>query len=87
MREMLGIEGKSVEKVRKMKPFATDSKEDIQKMFESGLSSLINRLALGISSLHAENTSVKLKKEIQSIADQLLKSEIIFKEQRKKIFL
>ena len=69
MREMLGIKGKSIEEVHKMKPFVNDSAEDIQKMFRSGLSSLINRLALGIFSLHAGNTSVKLKNEIQSIAD------------------
>ena len=54
-------------------------------MFGSGLSSLINRLALGIYSLHAGNTSVKLKNEIQSIADQLLEAKLISKAQRKKI--
>ena len=85
IRDMLGIEGKSVEEVRTMKPFVLDSKEDIQKMFGTGLSSLINKLSLGIASFQAGNTSVKLKKEIQTIAVFLLKAELISKEQRKKI--
>ena len=68
-----------------MKWFTDDLKEDIGKMFGSGLTSLINRLYLGISSFRAGNTSVKLKKEIQTIAELLLKSQIISREQRKKI--
>ena len=82
---MLGIEEKIAKEVQQIEWFADDSKEDIQKMFGSGLNSLINRLYLGISSLHAGNTSAKLKKEIQTISDLLLKSEIISREQRKKI--
>ena len=80
MRDMLGIEGKTAEEVQQVEWFADDSKEDIQKV----LNSLINKLYLGISSLHAVNTSAKLKKKIQTFADHLLKSEIISREQRKK---
>ena len=50
-----------------------------------GLNSLINRLSLGISSIYAGNTSLKLRKEIQSIADILFQNNILSKEQRKKI--
>ena len=77
IRDMLGIEGKTAKEVQQMEWFADDSKEDIQKMFGLGLNSLINRLYLGIASLHAGNFSAKLKKEIQTIADHLLKSEFI----------
>ena len=75
-----------------MAPFADDSEEDIKKkMIGMGLVAsgsplrLINRLSLGISSIFARNTSVKLRKEIQSIAGILFQNNIISKEQRKKI--
>ena len=44
-------------------------------MFGTGLNSLINRLSLGIYSINAGNTSAKLKKEIQSIADILFQQK------------
>ena len=84
IRDMLGIEGKTPEEIQQMTLFADDLKEDIIKMTRSRLTSLIDRLNLGISSLHAGNTSVKLKKEIQSIADRLLEAKVISKEQKKQ---
>ena len=84
-RNVFGFEGKSVDEINKTKPFDKASKSDIKKMFGLGLNSLINRLSLGISSINAENTSIKLKKEIQSIAGILFQQKIISKSQRKKI--
>ena len=52
----------------------------------SGFNTLINRLSLGISSIVAGNTSVKLKKEIKAIANHLEKQGVISKEQTNKVF-
>ena len=49
------------------------------------LNSLITRLSLGIASIHAGNTSAKLRKEMASIADILFHNNILSKEQKKKI--
>ena len=46
---------------------------------------LMNRLSLGISSIIAGNTSLKLRKEISSIAQLLFKSGILSQEQKNKI--
>ena len=65
--------------------FTEDSEQDIKSMIGTGIDSLINRLSLGISSIFAGNTSLKLRKEIQSIADILFQNGILSKEQRNKI--
>ena len=85
IRNMLGMEGKNPEEIKQMPLFAKDSEQDIKSMIGTGIDSLINRLSLGISSVFAGNTSVKLKKEIQSIADILFQNGILSKEQRNKI--
>ena len=85
IREMLNIKGKQKEEIKQMKGFSNYSEAKITKMLGTGINSLNDRLYLGISSLHAGNTSVKLKKEIQSTADQLLEAKVISKEQRNKI--
>ena len=58
-----------------MKHFDRMKESDLKEMFGLGLDSLINRLSLGIASINAGNTSVKLKKEIQSIADILFQKK------------
>ena len=74
----LGFEDKSAKEVHKMKDFNNFSESEIKNMFGMGLDSLvgfvsplrlINRLSLRISSINAGNTSIKLRNEIQSIAD------------------
>ena len=85
MRRMLGMEGKTPEEIQQMEWFADDSQKDIKKMIGSGLNSLIDRLYLGIPSLHAGITSVKLKNEIKTIADQLFKAKVISQEQTNKV--
>ena len=77
---MLGMEGKSPEEIKQMPLFAKDSEQDIKFMIGTGIDSLINRLSLGISSIFAGNSSLKLKKEIQSIADILFQNRILSKE-------
>ena len=84
-KKYLGLEDISTAEIRKMKPFDKISESDIQKMFGTGLSSLINRLSLGISSINTGNTSVKLKKEMASIVDILFQQKVILKAQRKNI--
>ena len=81
----LGFEDKSAKEVHKMKDFKNFSESEIKNMFGMGLSSLITRLSLGISSINAGNTSIKLKKEVASIADILFQQKIISKAQRSKI--
>ena len=51
----------------------------------SGFTSLVNRLSLGISSIVAGNTSIKLRKEISSIAKLLHQKGIISKEQKNEV--
>ena len=82
---MLGMEEKNPEEIKQMPLFAKDSEQDIKSMIGTGIDSLINRLSLGISSIFAGNSSVKLKKEVQSIADILFQNGALSKEQRKKI--
>ena len=69
-------------------PYEGKSRKEMENMiknFEEGMGgSGISRLFLAMGSYFAGNTSLKLKKEIQSLADQLFKSGIISKEQRKK---
>ena len=93
-RNFLGFQGKSLKEIGRTKPFDKASSSNLKKMFGTGLSSLVasgsplrlmNRLIAGIGSINAENTSVKLRKEIQSIADILFQNGILSKEQRKKI--
>ena len=63
--------------------------KEMIKNFETGLGPMtgtgIKQLTLGIGSIQAGNTLIKLKAEVQRLADQLLKANIITKEQRKKI--
>ena len=76
-------------------PYEGKSKEEMQAMIDkfkqgqtktgSGFNTLINRLSLGISSIVAGNTSVKLKKEIKAIAKLLHKQGIISNEQKNKV--
>ena len=49
------------------------------------INTLINRLSLGISSIFAGNTSVKLREEVRAIANLLHKAGIISSEQKKKV--
>ena len=84
-RNFLGFQGKSLDEIGRTKPFDKSSSSDLKNMFGTGLSSLINRISLGIASIHAGNTSVKLRKEIQSIADILFQQKVISKAQKKKI--
>ena len=85
IRLMLGMEGKKPEEIRQMPLFAKDSEGDIKFMIGTGADNLINRLFLGISSIFAGNSSVKLKKEIQLIGNILFQNGVLSKEQRKKI--
>ena len=85
IRNMLGMEGKNPEDIKQMPLFTKDSEQDIKSMIGTGWHSLITRLSLGIASIFAGNSSLKLRKEIQSIADILFQNGVLSKEQRKKI--
>ena len=75
-------DGKSNEKMREM----IDEFEKGKIKFGSGfINTLINRLSLGISSIFAGNTSVKLREEIRSIAKLLHQIGVISKEQKNKV--
>ena len=84
---MLEMEGKKPEEIKQMPLFAKDSEDDIKSMIGTGIDSFITRLSLRIASIpiQAGNSSVKLKKEIQSIVDILFQNGVLSKEQRKKI--
>ena len=51
----------------------------------TGFNTLVNRLSLGISSIVAGNTSIKLKKEIRAIAKLLHQKGVISNEQKNKV--
>ena len=53
--------------------------------FDTQIRSLVSRLSLGISSIFAGNSSVKLREEMKVIAELLFNQGIISKEQRKKV--
>ena len=74
-------EGKSNKEMRAM----VDEFEKGKKQTGTGFNGLINRLSLGISSIVAGNTSIKLRKEIQAIAKLLHQNGIISKEQKNKV--
>ena len=74
-------EGKSNREMRAM----IDKFEKGKIKFGSGFNGLINRLSLGISSIIAGNTSIKLRKEISSIAKLLHQKGVISKEQKNKV--
>ena len=79
-------DGKSNEEMREM----IDEFEKGKIKFGSGLqlppiNTLINRLSLGISSIFAGNTSVKLREEIRSIANLLHQAGVISSGQKKKV--
>ena len=85
-KELGPYDGKSNEEMREM----IDEFEKGKIKFGSGLqlppiNTLINRLSLGISSIFAGNTSVKLREEIRSIAKLLHKMGVISKEQKNKV--
>ena len=50
------------------------------------IDSLINRLEIGLGSIKAGNSSLKLRKEIETILNLLHANKIISSEQRKKLF-
>ena len=79
-------EGKNNREMREM----IEKFEKGKTKFGSGLklpsiSTLINRLSLGISSIFAGNTSVKLREEVRYIANLLHKKGLISSEQKKKV--
>ena len=75
-------EGKSNREMREM----IDDFEKGKTKFGSGsLGALINRLSLGISSIFAGNTSLKLREEIRAIANLLYKKGLISSEQKNKV--
>ena len=75
-------EGKSNREMREM----IDDFEKGKTKFGSGsLGALINRLSLGISSIFAGNTSLKLREEIRAIANLLYKKGMISSEQKNKV--
>ena len=80
------MKGKRIANIKQLPQFK-DMKESMSKeTFGTGfILNWINRLSLGIASIHAGNTSIKLKKEIQRIVDRLLEAKVISQEQRKKI--
>ena len=85
-KELGPYDGKSNEEMREM----IDEFEKGKIKFGSGLqlppiNTLINRLSLGISSIFAGNTSVKLREEIRSIAKLLHQMGVISKEQKNKV--
>ena len=85
-KELGPYDGKSNEEMREM----IDEFEKGKIKFGSGLqlppiNTFINRLSLGISSIFAGNTSVKLREEIRSIAKLLHKMGVISKEQKNKV--
>ena len=74
-------EGKSNREMRGM----IEKFEKGKIKFGSGFNDLINRLSLGISSIIAGNTSIKLRKEISSIAKLLHQKGVISEEQKNKV--
>ena len=85
-KELGPYDGKTNEEMREM----IDEFEKGKIKFGSGLqlppiNTLINRLSLGISSIFAGNTSVKLREEIRSITQLLHKQGVITKEQKNKV--
>ena len=80
-KELGPYDGKSNEEMRAM----IDEFEKGKIKFGSGFNGLINRLSLGISSIFAGNTSIKLREEIRSIAKLLHQMGVISKEQKNKV--
>ena len=93
------LQGKSMGK-KKLGPYEGKNRKQIREMLgmpESAFPApkktgkglkpedLIQRLTLGISSIYAGNTSLKLRKEITSIAKLLFKSGILSQAQKNKI--
>ena len=74
-------EGKSNKEMREM----IDKFEKGKKTGTGSIGAIINRLSLGISSIFAGNTSVKLREEIRSIAKLLHKQGIISSVQKNKV--
>ena len=80
-KELGPYDGKSNEEMRAM----IDEFEKGKIKFGSGFNGLINRLSLGISSIIAGNTSIKLRKEIRAIAQLLHQKGVISTEQKNKV--
>ena len=79
-------EGKSNRERREMIERFEKGKQTGSGFAGSGsIGALINRLSLGISSIFAGNTSVKLREEIRSIAKLLHKMGVISSEQKNKV--
>ena len=81
-KELGPYEGLSNREMRKMISEFEKGKEQTGTGF---IDPLINRLSLGISSIFAGNTSVKLREEIRSLAQLLHKQGVITKEQKNKV--
>ena len=80
------MKGKRIADIKQLPQFKNMEENQLRETFGTGLlSNWVNRLSLGIASIYAGNTSIKLKKEIQRIADRLLEANVISQEQRKKI--
>ena len=85
-RDYIGMKEKRIADIKQLSQFKDMDELTLKETFGTGfISNWINRLSLGIASINAENTSIKLKKEIQQIADRLLDAKVISQEQRKKI--
>ena len=85
-RDYIGMKGKRIADIKQLPQFKDMEESTLKETFGTGfISNWINRLSLGIASIHAGNTPTKLKKEIQRIADRLLEAKVISQEQRKKI--
>ena len=85
-RDYIGMKGKRIADIKQLPQFKDMEENQLKETFGTGfISNWINQLSLGIASIHAGNTSIKLKKEIQRIADRLLEAKVISQKQRKKI--
>ena len=83
IRQMLGI-------AQEPGQFTPPTKKKTGKGFSprsslQSLPSLIQRLSLGISSIFAGNSSLKLREEVQAIAQFLFKNGILSQEQKNKV--
>ena len=78
-------EGKSNREMRAMIGEFEKGKSQTKSQTGTGFENPLNRLSLGISSIIAGNTSVKLREEIRYIAKLLQQAGVISKEQKNKV--
>ena len=63
-RDFIGMKGKRIADIKQLPQFKDMEESALKETFGTGFfSNWINRLSLEISSIHAENTSIKLKKK------------------------